>query len=190
MAEVKTADASTNIEDRDKTLVKLARRVRSGQKKVVVAVLQIGSDLSEAKTLLATDSGASYTKWLKTTGISRQSARNFVLAYQAFEGVCTTVVHRLTARAVYRLAGPQVPQQAVEAACHIADCGDPVNDSIAKLLISELQPPRPTGTLPAPIVVRTEVAVISIRPLKPGVDAKTALAMALRQLVEPERRAA
>lgn len=176
------------VVDVKKRLSQLTRKAKSGKRKIVADVLDLGCTIAEARDLLANHSGGSFGKWCKQIGMSRMSAHNYASIFDAF-GSCTKNVQlNFDAQAVRLLASSKSPP-AIGEAIELADEGKPVDAQVAKQLIGKHAVLREKTVRALPTIISTEFGSVAIH-CKPGASERDLVAAVLKQLLDGERKVA
>ena len=175
------------VSDLDKHLTTLARRIQSAKRSVVKSVLGIGEALVEARDLLATPDGSghgSFGAWVRDKcGFGRTTAYKYISAYQRFGQFDKALHQRFDANAIYVLAPDKAPQEAVDAALALAECGEKITERVAKQLVAEHSPkPKKRTPAPKPLMIETSGGVVVVRPKDENVDVAAMLREAATKL--------
>jgi hypothetical protein len=101
-------------------------------KKTAENIILIGKNLQAVKAKLP---HGMFLPWLKYEfGLSQVTANNFMHVADRFDGKLTKFVN-LSVSALYALASPSTPEEAVEEALHRADSGEKITHALAKQII-------------------------------------------------------
>lgn len=105
--------------------------------------IDAGKIIADAHELLAGDGrDGKFKKWIsQQLGISRQTAYNMLWSWQRF-GKCKTVLHLFDQAAIYLLASPKVPDEAVSEAKAMAEKGEKVSLDAAKSVRNKYRKPK------------------------------------------------
>ncbi len=121
-------------DDTRRKLISISGDIRREKKEHIDYGMKIGKSIAAAHDLCASD--GLFTAWIEAEGgYSRQTAYNYMWAWQKF-GKCKSLLH-FTQEAMYALASPKAPENAVMEAMKLADKGVRVNKNIATDLIEQ-----------------------------------------------------
>ncbi|HKQ74615.1 MAG TPA: DUF3102 domain-containing protein [Blastocatellia bacterium] len=121
-------------------------RLRAGEiktlaKRVAGDIVEIGGKLAEVKDRLGVND--KFNDWLSAElGWSERTAYNFIAVWQKF-GAANFALENVATSALYLLAAPSTPAEAVEVARQIADSGEKVTHEVAKEIISQAKARKP-----------------------------------------------
>lgn len=118
-----------------------ASEIKTLAKRVAADIVEIGGKLAEVKDRLG--GNGKFSAWLGgELGWSDRTAGNFIAVWQKFEGR-NLALENFATSALYLLAAPSTPGEAVEAARQIADSGEKVTHATAKQLVERAKARRP-----------------------------------------------
>ena len=177
------------VENLDKKINKLGRKIQTSKKRLVREVLAIGEMICEVRDLLAGYPSARYGKWMKKFGISRTSAFRYSQAWETFGEKCSTVEQLFDMQSVRLLSAARSPQPAIDEAIELADDGQHVDAQVAKQLIAKHTVAKPKKKRIEPVVISTEFGSVAIH-CKPGASERDLVAAVLKQLLDGERKVA
>lgn len=115
-------------------------RIRAGEiqglaKRMASDTVAIGGKLAEVKDRLG--GNGRFVEWLHTElRWSERTAYNFIAVYQKFHGE-DLALENVAASALYLLAAPSTPAEAVAAAKQIANSGEQVTHGVAKEIVRQ-----------------------------------------------------
>lgn len=129
-------------------LLAMVRDFRTAAKEHASSGLALGKIIADAHKELAGDGrDGKFAAWVESElPVSRQTAYNYFWAWERF-GKCKTVLHFFDSKALYKLASPNAPEKAAEAAIKRAEEGKTVTPSVADELIDKYsdKPKRTAG---------------------------------------------
>jgi len=115
--------------------------IKSLAKRMAADVVEIGGKLAEVKEHLG--SNGRFNEWLATElAWSERTAYNFIAVWQKF-GAANFALENVATSALYLLAAPSTPAEAVQAAKQIADSGEKVTHEVAKELTRQAKARKP-----------------------------------------------
>lgn len=118
-----------------------AGEIKTLAKRVAADIVEIGGKLAEVKDRL--DGNGRFAAWLEVElGWSDRTAGNFIAVWQKFEGQ-NLALENFATSALYLLAAPSTPVEAIEAARQLADQGERVTHTTAKQLVERAKAKRP-----------------------------------------------
>lgn len=119
-----------------------AGEIKTIAKRVQSDVIEIGQRLAEVKQRL----NGKFTAWLEAElaelGWSERTAYNFIGVYQRF-GSANFAIENVAVSALYALAAPSTPVEAVEEVKALADAGEKVTNAKAQEVIERVKAKRP-----------------------------------------------
>jgi hypothetical protein len=124
----------------------IAVRLRTGEikslaKRMAHDVVEIGGKLAEVKDALG--GNGRFNDWLTAElGWSERTAYNFIAVWQKF-GSANFALENVATSALYLLAAPSTPADAVEAVKQIADAGEKVTHEVAKEVVRQAKARKP-----------------------------------------------
>jgi hypothetical protein len=128
-------DAETRI-----VLQQRAGEIKSIAKRMASDVVEIGHKLADVKQRLA---NGKFNEWLSAElGWSERTAYNFCAVYSRF-GAANFAIENVAVSALYLLAAPSTPAEAVEVARQIADGGEEVTHGVAKEIVRQAKAREP-----------------------------------------------
>lgn len=135
--ESSTKIASSKADFKD--VEQLAKHIDSAKEAIRKNVIAIGKYLSRAHDKLAKHGSGVFGKWVEERcGIAIQSARNFMRVAEVFGiGERTKFVQTFDQSAMYVLAAPSTPREAVDEAMGMAKEGEYVSHAIAKEIVAK-----------------------------------------------------
>ena len=110
---------------------------------IVKNVLLIGAELSKAHDKLAHHGNGVFGRWVEERcGISRMSANRYMQVQEAFGKTkeCNKLLQTFDDSAMYLLAAPSAPKQALDDALGRAKSGEKITHKIAKEIVAEFKP--------------------------------------------------
>lgn len=132
--------ASLNAEARI-VVQQRAGEIKSLAKRVAADIVEIGGKLAEVKDRVG--GNGKFTAWLESElGWSERTGGNFIAVYQKFSSA-NFALENIATSALYLLAAPSTPAEAVEAAQQLADQGERVTHGTAKQLVERAKARRP-----------------------------------------------
>jgi len=142
-------DHDTQIAIRIKT-----SEIKSLAKRMAGDVVEIGGKLAEVKDHLG--GNGRFNDWLSAElGWSERTAYNFIAVWQKF-GAANFALENVATSALYLLAAPSTPAEAVESAKRIAEEGGEVTHAVAKAIVEEAKQARRANTRPELFAVEDE----------------------------------
>lgn len=138
---VPTFDYATVDKDVKGKLLSLVRDITREKQKHSDSGMEIGKAIASAHELLAGDGrDGTFSKWIASEcGFSRQTAYNYLNVWKRFNK-CKTILHFSDA-ALYALAAPSAPPQAIKAAEKMAENGHKICLHTAKALLKKHKEP-------------------------------------------------
>src|SRR5262245_59360121 len=129
------------LDQETQVLVRLrASEIKGLAKRVAGDIVEIGGKLAEVKDRLG--GNGRFNDWLSAElGWSERTAYNFIAVWQKF-GAADFRLENIATSALYLLAAPSTPAEAVESAKRIADEGQEVTHAVAKAVIAEAKQAR------------------------------------------------
>jgi hypothetical protein len=129
-------DAETRIVAQQRAV-----EIRSIAKRVAGDVVEIGHKLADVKQRLG--GNGKFNDWLEAElGWSERTAHNFIGVYSKF-GAANFALENVAVSALYLLAAPSTPAEAVEVAKQIADSGEKVTHKVAKEVVRQAKARKP-----------------------------------------------
>jgi hypothetical protein len=129
-------DAETRI-----VVQQRAREIETIAKRMASDVVEIGGKLAEVKDRLG--GNGKFNEWLTAElRWSERAAYNFIAVWQRFSAA-NFALENVAVSALYLLAAPSTPAEAVEAARQIADSGEKVTHGVAKEIVRQAKAKRP-----------------------------------------------
>jgi hypothetical protein len=130
------------LDQETQVLVRLrAGEIKSLAKRVAADIVEIGGKLAEVKDRVG--GNGKFNEWLSAElGWSERTAYNFIAVWQRF-GAANFALENVATSALYLLAAPSTPAEAVEVAKQIADSGEEVTHSVAKEIVRQAKEKRP-----------------------------------------------
>lgn len=124
-------------------LVRLrAGEIKSLAKRVAGDIVEIGGKLAEVKDRI----GGNFNDWLSAEmGWSERTAYNFIAVWQKFSSA-NFALENVATSALYLLAAPSTPPEAVEVAKQIAESGEQVTHGVAKEIVRQAKERKPKQT--------------------------------------------
>jgi hypothetical protein len=117
------------------TLRLRASEIKTLAKRVASDIVEIGGKLAEVKDSLG--GNGRFNEWLSSElGWSERTAYNFIGVWQKFSAA-NFALENVATSALYLLAAPSTPPEALESAKRLADDGQEVTHGVAKALIAE-----------------------------------------------------
>lgn len=125
---------NTNIRG---TMQHRAERIRQRSQVIAINIWENGRDFYEAQQELAKDGYGCFQDWAESeTAYSIRTVYNFIRVYQRFD--CANFAQsNLAPSALYMLAAPSTPDQAVEEAIERAEAGERITYTGAKEIVSQ-----------------------------------------------------
>lgn len=120
-----------------------AERIDKAKIGIVKNVLLIGAELAKAHEKLANHSGGTFGQWVEERcGISRMSASRYMQVQEVFGKTkcCNKLLQYFDDSAMYLLAAPSTPREALDASLERADAGEKITHKIAKEIVAEFKP--------------------------------------------------
>jgi Protein of unknown function (DUF3102) len=128
-------DAETRI-----VVQQRAGEIKSIAKRVAGDIVEIGHKLADVKSRLK---NGRFNEWLTAElGWSERTAHNFIAVYSRF-GAANFALENVAVSALYLLAAPSTPAEAVEITKQIADSGEKVTHGVAKEIVRKARARRP-----------------------------------------------
>jgi hypothetical protein len=130
------------LDQETQVLVRLrAGEIKSLAKRVASDIVEIGGKLAEVKDRVG--GNGKFSDWLSAElGWSDRTAHNFIAVWQKFNAA-NFALENVATSALYLLAAPSTPAEAVEAARQIADSGEKVTHGVAKEIVRQAKEKRP-----------------------------------------------
>jgi Protein of unknown function (DUF3102) len=129
-------DAETRI-----VVQQRAREIETIAKRMASDVVEIGGKLAEVKDRLG--GNGKFNEWLAAElRWSERAAYNFIAVWQRFNAA-NFALENVAVSALYLLAAPSTPAEAVEVAKQIADSGEKVTHGVAKEIVRQAKDQRP-----------------------------------------------
>jgi len=129
-------DAETRI-----VVQQRAGEIKSIAKRMAADVVEIGEKLADVKQRLGANDR--FNDWLSAElGWSPRTAHNFIGVWRRF-GSANFAIENVAVSALYALAAPSTPVEAVEEVKRIADRGQEVTNTVAKEIIEKAKATRP-----------------------------------------------
>ncbi len=129
-------DAETRI-----VVQQRAGEIKSIAKRMAADVVEIGEKLADVKQRLGAN--GCFNDWLSAElGWSPRTAHNFIGVWRRF-GSANFAIENVAVSALYALAAPSTPAEAVEEVKRIVDRGQEVTNTVAKEIIEKAKATRP-----------------------------------------------
>jgi hypothetical protein len=129
-------DAETRI-----VVQQRAGEIKSIAKRMAADVVEIGEKLGDVKQRLGANDR--FNDWLSAElGWSPRTAHNFIGVWRRF-GSANFAIENVAVSALYALAAPSTPIEAIEEVKQIADSGQEVTHTVAKEIIEKAKATRP-----------------------------------------------
>jgi DUF3102 family protein len=130
------------LDQETQVLVRLrAGEIKSLAKRVAADIVEIGGKLAEVKDRVG--GNGKFNEWLSAElGWSERTAYNFIAVWQRFSAA-NFALENVATSALYLLAAPSTPAEAVEAAKQIADSGEKVTHEVAKEIVRQAKARKP-----------------------------------------------
>jgi hypothetical protein len=130
------------LDQETQVLVRLrAGEIKSLAKRVAADIVEIGGKLAEVKDRVG--GNGKFNDWLSAElGWSERTAYNFISVWQRF-GAANFALENVATSALYLLAAPSTPAEAVEAARQIAESGEEVTHGVAKEIVRQAKARKP-----------------------------------------------
>jgi len=130
------------LDQETQVLVRLrAGEIKSLAKRVAADIVEIGGKLAEVKDRVG--GNGKFNDWLSAElGWSERTAYNFIAVWQRF-GAANFALENVATSALYLLAAPSTPAEAVEVAKQIADSGEEVTHGMAKEIVRQARERQP-----------------------------------------------
>jgi len=124
------------LDQETQVLVRLrASEIKGLAKRVAGDIVEIGGKLAEVKDCVG--GNGKFNDWLSSElGWSERTAYNFIAVWQKFHAA-NFALENVATSALYLLAAPSTPTEAVEVAKQIADSGQDVTHGVAKELVRQ-----------------------------------------------------
>lgn len=125
-----------------------AGEIRTIAKRLGNDIVEIGGKLAEVKTRLG--GNGRFSAWLEAEfGWSERTVANWIAVWQRFNGE-NFAIEKVATSALYLLAAPSTPAEAVEAAKALADQGETVTHAKAETIVkaAKAKAPKQTALLP------------------------------------------
>jgi len=181
------ADVETLLKDLAKQIRASHRKIEKSAVAIVEAVVSMGRDLDQARTLLADHNGGTFGKFLASVKVNRMTANRAVRAWEVFG--CNSVVQRYELPAIYALSATNTPQTVINQALEMAQDGQTITGKTARGLIEKAidRPEKPARPLPEVITVQGgTVAVTALD----GITVEQILLRAIKQIRDGRLEAA
>lgn len=132
----------SKLDQETQVLVRLrAGEIKSAAKRIAADVVEIGGKLAEVKDRIG--GNGKFNDWLSSElGWSERTAYNFIAVWQKF-GAANFALENVATSALYLLAAPSTPAEAVEVARQIADSGEKVTHGVAQEIVRQAKSKRP-----------------------------------------------
>jgi len=118
-----------------------ASEIKGLAKRMASDVVDIGGKLAEVKDRIG--GNGKFNDWLSAElGWSERTAYNFIAVWQRF-GAANFALENVATSALYLLAAPSTPAEAVEVAKQIADSGEEVTHGMAKEIVRQAKERQP-----------------------------------------------
>ncbi|HKQ90879.1 MAG TPA: DUF3102 domain-containing protein [Blastocatellia bacterium] len=130
------------LDQETQVLVRLrAGEIKSLAKRVAADIVEIGGKLGEVKDRVG--GNGKFNEWLSAElGWSERTAYNFIAVWQRFSAA-NFALENVATSALYLLAAPSTPAEAVEVARQIADSGEEVTHGVAKEIVRQAKAKKP-----------------------------------------------
>jgi hypothetical protein len=130
------------LDQETQVLVRLrAGEIKSLAKRVASDIVEIGGKLAEVKDRVG--GNGKFNEWLDAElGWSERTAYNFIAVWQKFNAA-NFALENVATSALYLLAAPSTPPEAVEVAKQIADSGQEVTHGVAKEIVRQAKARKP-----------------------------------------------
>src|SRR5262245_8391195 len=130
------------LDQETQVLVRLrASEIKGLAKRVAGDIVEIGGKLAEVKDCVG--GNGKFNDWLSAElGWSERTAYNFIAVWTKF-GAANFALENVATSALYLLAAPSTPPEAVEVAKQIADSGEEVTHSMAKEIVRQARERQP-----------------------------------------------
>src|SRR5262245_51247725 len=130
------------LDQETQVLVRLrASAIKGLAKRVAGDIAESGGKLAEVKDRVG--GNGKFNEWLSSElGWSERTAYNFIAVWQKF-GAANFALENVATSALYLLAAPSTPAEAVEVARQLADSGEDVTHSVAKEIVRQAKDRKP-----------------------------------------------
>jgi hypothetical protein len=124
------------LDQETQVLVRLrASEIKGLAKRVASDIVEIGGKLAEVKDCVG--GNGKFNEWLSSElGWSERTAYNFIAVWQKFHAA-NFALENVATSALYLLAAPSTPPEAIEVARQIADSGQQVTHGVAKEVVRQ-----------------------------------------------------
>ncbi len=116
-----------------------AERIDKAKVGMAKSILVIGAELAKAHEKLAHHGNGVFRKWVEERcNIAPSSARRMMYTFEVFgQKECANLAQTFADSAMYLLAAPNTPREALDAAIARAESGEKITHKIAKEIVSE-----------------------------------------------------
>lgn len=130
------------LDQETQVLVRLrAGEIKSLAKRVASDIVEIGGKLAEVKDRVG--GNGRFNDWLSAElAWSERTAHNFIAVWQKFNAA-NFALENVATSALYLLAAPSTPAEALEVAKQIADSGEKVSHGLAKEIVRQAKARKP-----------------------------------------------